>query len=192
MEAAASTVIPSPPMADVLDRLMHDISRGDERALEQLYDATVGKLYALAFSILRRQEDAEEVVCSTYTHAWTHSKSYSAERASVLGWLLMMCRSRAIDRLRQIRGAGTAVDVSALMDMQSADAQPDDLLLLMQEHGRVRAALSRLNPDRRRFISLAFFSGMSHQEIADTTGAPLGTVKSHIRRALQQLREELE
>lgn len=180
------------PKADELARLVGEMSRGDERALEQLYDATVGKLYALASSILRRVEDAEEVVCATYAHAWINSSSYNTGRGSVLGWLLMLCRSRAIDRLRQLRLAGVEVDVSALCDMQAENDQPDDLLSFMQQNGRVRAALSKLTPERRQLISLAFFTGMSHQEIAAATGIPLGTVKSHLRRALAQLRDELE
>jgi RNA polymerase sigma factor (sigma-70 family) len=192
LEAAASKAIPCPPIADVLDQLMRDIRGRDERALEQLYEATVGKLYALAFSIVRCMEDAEEVVCSTYAHVWTHAYSYSADRGSVLGWLLMMCRSRAIDRLRQLRSGGTRVDISAVMDVRSEEAPPDQMLVVLQEHGRVRAALAKLSPERRRFVSLAFFGGLSHQEIATATGAPLGTVKSHVRRALQQLRDELE
>jgi RNA polymerase sigma-70 factor, ECF subfamily len=179
--------------ADELARLVDAMRRGDERALEQLYDATVGKLYALASSILNSVEDAEEVVCATYAHAWSHASSYSVERGPVLGWLLMLCRSRALDRLRQLRAARAAIDVATLHDKHSDDApQPEDLLLLLQEHSRVRAALAKLPPERRDLISLAFLSGMSHQEIAATTGLPLGTVKSHVRRALVQLRDELE
>jgi RNA polymerase sigma factor (sigma-70 family) len=177
---------------DDLAGLVARMSRGDERALEQLYEATVGKLYALAASILRRIEDAEEVVCATYTHAWANAASYNVDRGSVLGWLLMLCRSRALDRLRQLRLAGIEVDISVLAHMHAEDAQPDDLISSMQQQGRVRAALAKLDPDRRQLISLAFFTGMSHQDIAETTGMPLGTVKSHVRRALVQLRDELE
>jgi RNA polymerase sigma-70 factor, ECF subfamily len=179
--------------ADELVRLVDAMGRGDERALEQLYDATVGKLYALASSILNSVEDAEEVVCATYAHAWSHASSYSVERGAVLGWLLMLCRSRALDRRRQLRAARATIDVATLQDKHTDDAQqPEDLLLLLQEHSRVRAALAKLPPERRELIALAFLSGMSHQEIAATTGLPLGTVKSHVRRALMQLRDELE
>lgn len=192
MEVTINPSAPMQPKGGDLARLVGEMSRGDERALEQLYDATVGKLYALASSILRRVEDAEEVVCATYTHAWANSSSYNLSRGSVLGWLLMLCRSRALDRLRQLRLAGVAVDVAVLGDMQAENAQPDDLLSFMQQNSRVRAALAGLAPDRRQLVSLAFFTGMSHQEIAAATGIPLGTVKSHLRRALVQLRDELE
>jgi RNA polymerase sigma-70 factor (ECF subfamily) len=76
--------------------------------------------------------------------------------------------------------------------MHAADVDPDDFITQLQEHSRMRAALVKLSPERRRLISLAFFTGMTHAEIAAATGIPLGTVKSHVRRALQQLRESME
>lgn len=179
--------------ARALAPLIAGMRDGDERALEALYDATVGKLYALAVAILRANEDAEEVVCSTYAYAWANVSRFDAARANPLGWLLMLCRSRALDRLRQRRAAAETIDVTDIADHQSDDgAQPDELLSLLQEHSRVHKALSKLDPERRRLISLAFLQGMTHSEIAAATGLPLGTVKSHVRRALAQLRADLE
>jgi RNA polymerase sigma factor (sigma-70 family) len=192
LEVTASTATRARGAVDELGPLISEIARGDERALEQLYDATVGKLYALAMAILRRLEDAEEVVCATYAYAWANARSYSTARGSVLAWLLVMCRSRAIDRLRQLRADGVTVDVSALAHVQGEDDGSDHILLLMQEHSRIRAALAKLSPQRRRLVALAFFGGMTHAEMAQTEGIPLGTVKSHLRRALQDLREELQ
>ena len=86
-----------------LDALVERMRGGHERALEELYDATVGKLYALASAILRSAVDTEEIVCETYAYAWANAARFDASRASALGWLLMLCRSRALDRLRQRR-----------------------------------------------------------------------------------------
>jgi RNA polymerase sigma-70 factor, ECF subfamily len=184
---------PDAAAARALEPLIVAMRGGDERALETLYDATVGKLYALATAILHESEDAEEVVCSTYAYAWSNVARFDAARANPLGWLLMLCRSRALDRLRQRRALATTVDIVDIAEHHADDgAQPDELLSLMQEHSRVHAALSKLAPDRRRLISLAFLQGMTHPEIAAVTGLPLGTVKSHVRRALSQLRVELE
>ena len=166
---------------------------GQERALEELYDATVGKLYALASAILRSAVDTEEIVCETYAYAWANAGRFDASRASALGWLLMLCRSRALDRLRQRRATVNRLDVVALQETADASAeQPFDILSLMQQRSSVYAALSQLTPERRHLVSLAFLRGLSHQEIADATQLPLGTVKSHLRRSLVQLREALE
>jgi RNA polymerase sigma factor (sigma-70 family) len=192
---AAVNEVPQSEAASVrkLAALVEQMRIGQERALEELYDATVGKLYALASAILRSAEDSEEIVCETYAYAWANASRFDASRANPLGWLLMLCRSRALDRLRQRRAIASALDIAASRDNDSSSAdQPFDILSLMQQRSSVHAALSQLTPERRHLISLAFLQGLSHQEIADVTRLPLGTVKSHVRRALTQLREALE
>lgn len=176
-----------------LTPLVERMRSGQERALEELYEATVGKLYALAAAILRSAEDAEEIVCETYAYVWANAARFDASRANVLGWLLMLCRSRALDRLRQRGATAHALDVVAMRETDSCGSdQPYDILSLVQRRSRVHSALSQLTPERRHLVSLAFLQGLSHQEIADATNLPLGTVKSHVRRALAQLREALE
>ena len=191
-EALANTSSPPDSLLDELALLVEDMRHGDESALESLYDATVGKLYALASAILRHADDAEEVVCATYAQAWEGASSYDGQRGNVLGWLLMICRSRALDLLRKRRASIETQDPTAI-DLAAAQFdQPEDLLSLMQQNSRVRAALAALPVERRQLVSLAFLRDLSHHEIATHTGIPLGTVKSHLRRALLQLREHLE
>ena len=191
MEAAAKSVS-KPLILDELVDLVEEMRQGEEKALEALYEATVGKLYGLACAIVRRVEDAEEVVCATYAHAWANAARYDRERSSVLGWLLMLCRSRALDLLRQRRAQNAMLEqVADDEDALSRDV-PDELLDLVQERGRVREALESLSAERRELVSLAFLRDYTHAEIAAHTGLPLGTVKSHLRRALLQLREYLE
>jgi RNA polymerase sigma-70 factor (ECF subfamily) len=176
-----------------LAALVEEMRIGRERALEELYDATVGKLYALASAILRSAEDTEEIVCETYAYAWANAARFDSSRANALGWLLMLCRSRALDRLRQRRATAVTLDVVTLRESDSSSTdQPFDILSLMQQRTSVHAALAQLTPERRHLVSLAFLQGLSHQEIADATQMPLGTVKSHVRRALTQLRAALE
>ena len=192
---AATNDVPQSEAAAVrnLATLVEQMRIGQERALEELYDATVGKLYALASAILRSAEDTEEIVCETYAYAWANASRFDASRANALGWLLMLCRSRALDRLRQRRATANALDIAAMRHADNSGAdQPFDVLSLMQQRSKVHAALSQLTPERRHLVSLAFLQGLSHQEIADVTRLPLGTVKSHVRRALTQLREALE
>lgn len=175
-----------------LAELLAAMSEGNEAALEQLYDATVNKVYALAKGILRNVADAEEIVCATYAYAWANAAEYDDHRGNALGWLLMLCRSRSLDVLRQRRANLISSELGALDKLAAENAQPDDLLSLLQQHSRVRAALVHLTPERRRLISLAFLQDLTHQQIADATGLALGTVKSHLRRALAQLRNHLE
>jgi RNA polymerase sigma-70 factor (ECF subfamily) len=191
MLADDATVSERAAAAD-LSELIGEMLRGNERALEELYDATVGKLYALAAAILKSVEDAEEVVCMTYAYAWANASRYDAARGNVLGWLLMLCRSRALDCLRRRQLSLVSADTMLLDNMEAEGGRPDDILSLMQQRSDVYAALLHLTPERRQLVSLAFLQGMSHQEIAHATGMALGTVKSHLRRALAQLREQLE
>jgi len=186
----ASSTAPSP-----LERLTHLVAqmrRGDDRALEELYDTTVGKLFALAKAILRHKKDAEEVVCATYAFAWANAGRYDPERASVLGWLTMLCRSRALDLLRQRRADRATAGIVDIGQLQDEGHGPDDLLSLIQQQSLVHAALCALTPQRRRLVSMAFLQGLSHPQIAKATGLPLGTMKSHIRRALKELRDRLK
>ena len=194
VQAAMNEIVRSDAAAvGSLTILVERMRSGQERALEELYDATVGKVYALASAILRSAEDSEEIVCEIYAYAWANAARFDASRSNVLGWLLMLCRSRALDRLRQRRAAASALDVVALHEANVGGGdQPCDIISLMQQRSSVHAALLQLTPERRQLVSLAFLQGLSHQEIADATRLPLGTVKSHLRRALAQLREALE
>lgn len=192
VEASRSELPVHEPASLQLAQWIAAMRRGDERALEQVYDATVARLHALASTILRNEEDAEEVVCSTYAYAWANAGRFEPERANALAWLLMLCRSRALDRLRQRRAGPATIDFDTVAELEGDErGQPEDLLSLFQQRSRVHAALEQLTPQRRLLVSLSFLQGLSHQEIAQMTGIPLGTVKSNARRALAQLRTAL-
>ena len=191
-DALASNAAVADSMLDPLAFLIEDMRKGNEQALESLYDATVGKLYALASAILRHAQDAEDVVCATYAQAWESAAQYDPERANALGWLLMMCRSRALDQLRKRKLQAVPLADVRVSETDDNAVPPEDLLSLVQENSRVHAALATLSDERRRLVSLSFLRDLTHSEIAELTGMPLGTVKSHLRRALSQLRACLE
>jgi RNA polymerase sigma-70 factor (ECF subfamily) len=174
--------------------LIERIAAGHNDALSELYELTVAKLYALARLILRNTADAEEVVCDTFAQVWQSASRYESARGSVMGWMLTICRSRALDLLRQRRARSriTSDDDGKAIEAQADDAAPDTLLLALQQGSSVRQAMESLSPIRRKLVSLAFLQGLSHQEIVEQTGLPIGTVKSHIRRALTVLRKELK
>jgi RNA polymerase sigma factor (sigma-70 family) len=164
----------------------------DERALTALYDATMSRVYGIVMRVVRRASLAEEVVEETYFQAWRQAARFDVARGRPLTWLLGMARSRAIDAVRrEARFQHDSLDdesVAALPDDQPA---ADELLDAAREHADLHRALLLLNTQPRQLVAMAFFRGLSHEEIASQTALPLGTVKSQIRRALLTLRQAL-
>ena len=165
------------------------IVRQDEQALAKLYEAMAGRIYGLALRITRHVQTAEEVTEDAFWQIWRQAPRFDARRGSVVTWMLTIARSRALDALRRADRA-EALDEESLADEQ-ADTDPHDLLAAVQRQHRLYSALRRLDPLPRQLLALAFFRGLSHEEIASQMSLPLGTVKSHIRRALLHLRELL-
>ena len=166
-----------------------------EPSLERLYQATSGRVYGLALRIVRQPAVAEEVVEDVFWQVWREAPRFDAERGRVLTWLLAIARSRAIDALRRqerVRCHEQAGD-EFLEDRpgEQVDDDPQDLVAASQHHQRLHAVLAALDPLPRQLLSLAFFRGCTHEEIALQTGIALGTVKSQIRRTLSALRAQL-
>jgi RNA polymerase sigma factor (sigma-70 family) len=173
--------------------LLQGITAGEQRALERFYRLTVGSVFGLALRIVQCRATAEEVADDVYVQVWHSAATYDAQRCSPLGWLLMICRSRALDSLRRTDKAIVDPDPTERLDATTEVAPGlQDLLQATQEHTALHAALAKLRPQQRQFLSLAFFRGHSHAEIAAETHLPLGTIKSQIRRALATLRHELD
>jgi len=143
---------------------------------------------------MRRIEDAEEVVQDVFAQAWRDAGRYQGDRASVAGWLVMLTRTRAIDKLRARQArpdVDRATDPAPALEMPSTSATPEAQALSNDDARRVRAALVHLPEEQRALIDLAYFEGLSQSEIAERTGAPLGTVKTRMRTAMHTLRSAL-
>jgi RNA polymerase sigma-70 factor (ECF subfamily) len=169
-----------------------------EQSLARLYETTAGRVNGLVMRIVRVAALAEEVVEDVYWQVWREAPRFDAGRGKVLAWLLAIARSRAIDALRRTertRASEVAVDddeaLDALADGPDRSDDPLDLLGAAEHHARLHALLASLEPLPRQLLTLAFFRGCTHDEIAAQTGLPLGTVKSHIRRTLTVLRDQL-
>lgn len=191
--AAASSIdsLDNPALAALVGRVMHQ----DEAALAQLYQQLSGRVYAVAMRITRQVACAEEVLQDTFWQVWRQAPRFDAQRGSAIAWVLMMARSRALDALRSrardpVQTSRQSVDDEAPFADNAAD-DPLDLLHAVQRGSALHAQLALLDPLRRQLIGLAFFRGMTHDEIADHTGLPLGTVKSHFRRTLAALQAAL-
>jgi RNA polymerase sigma-70 factor (ECF subfamily) len=171
--------------------LLARMSGGDEGALATLYDRWSDRVHSLAVHMLRDARDAEDIVEETFWQAWRSAARYDAARGNVSTWLLTICRSRALDRLRSRRRRPEELTLDEAP--AAAAPQPGAIdAMVTSETGRiVRAALAELPPEQRQTLELAYFRGLSQSEIAEKTGQPLGTIKTRVRLAMARLREKL-
>lgn len=173
--------------------LLERIAQQDQTALSELYDRYARVLYALAFKILESVEEAEEVVLDVFSQVWRTAGRYDAKRGRADAWLFMLTRSRSLDRLRALqrltRAATASVD-AAIVESSSL-CSPEEDLLISERRTYVVAALSKLPPEQRQVLELAYYKGLTHVEIAAQTGKSLGTIKTRIRLGLSKLREAL-
>lgn len=190
---ASAAPVPAADASQELPGLLARMANGDEPALADFYERTVAKAYGLAVRIVGVAAQAEEVVADTYHQAWREARRYDAARGAPMAWLLMMCRSRALDALRARDPAMLHEDPASLVEeaLQPRGGDPVDLLAACEERATLHGALAQLSPPQRQMVALAFFRGMTHEEIAAHAALPLGTVKSQIRRALDVLRRAL-
>lgn len=173
------------------EHLLQRVAAGDADALGTLYDRYARVLFGVVYRMLGSPETAEEVAQDAFHSAWRQARSYRAERGSVRTWLLAISRHAAIDwhRTKGRRGAReSALDEAADL---AADGSVEDRAVASLGAERVRAAVGALPPEQRDVLVLAFWSGLSQSEIAQRTGAPLGTVKSRVRLGMAKLRERL-
>jgi len=188
---AATNRAPQQPSADAdaaeLQSLISRISAGCESALATLYLRLAGSLHRVARRIVGSNECAQEVVADVFVFVWQNAAAFDPARGTVRAWLHVATRHRAIDRRRSYRRHASMSDTS--LDALGSDPSfVDQSMWPFQDVTSVHLALSALSPLRRRLLSMAFFDELTHQEIALRSGLPLGTVKSHVRRALLTMR----
>ena len=162
--------------------------RRDREAFGRLFDFYAPRLKAVVMRSGANAAQAEDIVQDVMLAVWHRAAQFDATRAQVSGWVYRIARNRQIDLAR--RAPRPVPEEIAEPDTASEDAT--DILALEQEAGRLREALARLKPDQREMIEKAYLGELSHTEIQDVTGLPLGTIKSRIRLGLDRLRHELK
>lgn len=167
--------------------LLHRCARGDQAAFRELYALTSPQLLAVLLRMLRSRDQAEDVLQEVFISVWRNAAEYDAAKGRVLTWLASIARYRALDQLR--RRPPPAADQALLEDLPDEQAEDD---YGPAEVRRLEACLDRLADGQRRSLSLAYFDGLSQQEIARTLRTPLGTVKAWVRRGLEALRQCLD
>ena len=175
-------------------QLIVAVADGSPDALGRLYDRYGAIVYALARRIVSRLEDAEEVVQDVFAQVWRQADQYRTDRASVAGWIIMLARTRAIDRLRARRARpdeDRGVEPGEAVPVPAVGPSPEQAALSADDAKRVRQALAALPDNQRSLLELAYDEGLTHTEIATKTGMPLGTVKTRIRAGMDALRGAL-
>jgi len=189
---------PPPPSDDDRNRaqaqLVAAMARGDKTALASLYDQLSGPLYSLAHRMLNDAGEAQDLLQDIFLQVWRTAATYDSSRGSVFSWVATLTRNRAIDRIR-MRKRRTELLANAAPELQPAaltgETDSAGTLWLREKADAVRTALAALAPDQQQAIELAYFSGLTQQEIAAKLNEPLGTIKARIRRGLLRLKDRL-
>jgi len=170
--------------------LIRATSGGDALAFEQLYQRTAARMFAVSLKLLRRRDWAEDVLQDAYVRIWHRAGDYHTERGSVLTWMFSILRYRAIDQLRATRRESP---YDAAVDEPADDAPgPQQMSIAIDDRRLLMHCMGTLSEDHRRSVMLAFFEGLTHEQLTDRLSVPLGTVKSWVRRGLMALRKCLE
>ena len=184
-------ILASATTPEDLAQLMGRIAAGERAALRQLYDATSAKLFAVCLRILSDREESEDVLQEVYVTIWRRADRFDASRASVMTWVSTIARNRSIDRLRA-RGPLAYADQVEDLEIPDGGVSAEALLVTAGEEGRLHHCLSELDARTEKVIRTAFFEGLTYEALARRLDAPLGTVKSWIRRGLMRLKGCLE
>jgi RNA polymerase sigma-70 factor (ECF subfamily) len=170
------------------ETLIAAIGQKERAALARLYARYASTLMGIAVQILHDKTDAEDLLHDVFLEVWNKADRYDAARGQVRTWLVLLTRSRAIDRVRALAIARRHAMAAPREEASEPGATPDAAV----DHTRVRAAVARLDTSQRTVLQLSYFQGLSCREIAERCGTPLGTVKSRLRAAVQSLHAEFK
>jgi RNA polymerase sigma-70 factor (ECF subfamily) len=175
----------SPPPSSQDDAgLLQLVQRGDEHAMSTLFDRYSKVVYSVALRVLRDPASAEDVLQEVFMQIWRNPDSFVATRGSLGGWLAVVSRNRSIDALRRKRPTDSVDDIALASNYNLADEAERNNMM-----DKARTVIHLLPVEQRKTLEMAFFDGLTHSEIAEMTGDPLGTVKTRIRSALTTLRK---
>ena len=180
-----------PPVIDTPERLAKLVQRvaaGDRNAFAALYSATSAKLYGIIVRILKRRDISDEILQEVYVKIWQGAADFDASKGSPITWMASIARNRAIDEVR--RATPVSLD-DAPQTLEFASGDPDALSVLAskQDMQRLLACMEQLEKERREMVLLAYFHGLSRDELATRFGHPVATIKTWLHRSIAQLKD---
>ena len=167
--------------------LLTRVQRGDEGAMAELFDRYSKIVYSVSLRVLRDPAAAEDVLQEIFLQIWRQPAKFVSARGSLGGWLSVVTRNRSIDKLRRKRPTEQVEEMQLAHPCNLADEAERNSMM-----EKARVVITQLPPEQRKTLEMAFFDGLTHSEIAEMTGDPLGTVKTRIRSALLTLRKAFQ
>jgi RNA polymerase sigma-70 factor, ECF subfamily len=175
-----------------LENLLAQVAMGNRSAFNALYRSTSNRLFGICLRVLAQRAEAEDALQDVYTAVWRKAGQFDATKASATSWLAMIARNKAIDRLRSMPARQSRASVELAENVEDPGASPSQQVQTATDRAQLDHCLERLEPRRRSLIRAAFFDGLTYEELSAKIEAPLGSIKSWIRRGLMQLRECLD
>ncbi len=184
-------------MADLITNeklasLLAQCGLGNRQAFAELYETTKSKLFVVSLRIVRERHIAEEVLQDCFVNIWNNAARYAAAKSAPMTWMTAIVRNRSLDIVRRPLVEVADEDDFFALNMEDLSPGPQDQLAGRRDQARIERCMKGLDGEQLQTISLAFFHGLTHSEVAQHLGRPLGTVKTHIRRGLQKLKGCLE
>jgi RNA polymerase sigma-70 factor, ECF subfamily len=178
--------------ASTLEGLLAQVALGNRAAFDALYRGTANRLFGICLRVLTQRAEAEDALQDVYTTVWRKAAQFDPGKASAMAWLAMIARNKAIDRLRAMPATQARASFEVAQNLEDHGASPAQAAETSKDRARLEQCLEGLEPKRRSLIRAAFFDGLTYEELAARIEAPLGSIKSWIRRGLLQLRECLD
>jgi RNA polymerase sigma-70 factor (ECF subfamily) len=175
-----------------LEALLAQVALCDRAAFDALYRSTASRLFGICLRVLAQRAEAEDALQDVYTSVWRKAAQFDATKASATAWLAMIARNKAIDRLRSMPSQQARASIELADNVEDPAASPPQQAQTATDRAQLEDCLERLEPRRRSLIRAAFFDGLTYEELSAKIEAPLGSIKSWIRRGLLQLRECLD
>jgi len=172
-----------------LEYLIARTAMGDQQAFTTLYDITSGKLFAICLKLLKRKELAEEALQEAFVRIWHNASEYHSEKGAVMTWLSSIVRYRALDMLRKDKNDASIDDHPEYMILTDQEAGPLEKALQAGDAKAILKCLEQLKEPQRRSILMAFYEGLTHEQLSTCLSIPLGTAKSWIRRGLESIKK---